>query len=105
MPYRTNEDLPNSDAHHLLPHAQDFYRAAFNRAFAAHAGPARRTPDRLGGGQAFICESRRQLGRAWAPADVIRVAFRFTPIQIDIGPRPLISINAGRYQGFDHNLV
>jgi cation transport regulator len=41
MPYRTNEDLPNSVAHHLPPHAPDFYRAAFNRAFAAHAGDPR----------------------------------------------------------------
>ena len=41
MPYSTNEDLPASVAHHLPPHAQDIYRAAFNHAFAAHAGDPR----------------------------------------------------------------
>ena len=41
MPYPTNEDLPNSITRHLPPHAQDIYRAAFNNAFAAHAGDPR----------------------------------------------------------------
>jgi cation transport regulator len=42
MPYRTNTDLPASVRNHLPAHAQDIYRAAFNHAFAAHAGE----PDR-----------------------------------------------------------
>lgn len=41
MPYRTNSDLPPSVHEHLPEHAQDIYRAAFNHAFAAHAGDAR----------------------------------------------------------------
>ena len=41
MPYQTNEDLPSSITRHLPPHAQDIYRAAFNHAFAAHAGDPR----------------------------------------------------------------
>ena len=41
MPYRTNIDLPASVRDHLPPHAQDIYRAAFNHAFAAHAGDVR----------------------------------------------------------------
>lgn len=41
MPYAANEDLPDSVRHHLPPHAQDIYRAAFNHAFAAHAGDPR----------------------------------------------------------------
>ena len=41
MPYRTNEELPESVSRHLPPHAQDIYRAAFNHAFAAHAGDPR----------------------------------------------------------------
>ncbi len=41
MPYRTNEDLPNSVRQHLPPHAQDIYREAFNHAFAAHADDPR----------------------------------------------------------------
>lgn len=38
MPYRSNADLPPSVRNNLPPHAQDIYRAAFNNAFAAHAG-------------------------------------------------------------------
>lgn len=41
MPYRANIDLPASVRDHLPPHAQDIYRAAFNHAFAAHAGDTR----------------------------------------------------------------
>jgi cation transport regulator len=41
MPYPTNDDLPASVRSHLPPHAQDIYREAFNRAFAAHAGEDR----------------------------------------------------------------
>ena len=38
MPYRSNADLPPSVTQHLPEHAQDIYRAAFNHAYAAHAG-------------------------------------------------------------------
>ncbi len=38
MPYQTNADLPPPVRHSLPPHAQDIYRAAFNHAYAAHAG-------------------------------------------------------------------
>jgi len=41
MPYRDNADLPMSVRQHLPEHAQDIYRAAFNHAFAAHAGDPR----------------------------------------------------------------
>jgi cation transport regulator ChaB len=41
MPYRDNIDLPEAVRDHLPPHAQDVYRAAFNHAFAAHAGDIR----------------------------------------------------------------
>ena len=41
MPYRINIDLPASVRDHLPSHAQDIYRAAFNHAFAAHAGEIR----------------------------------------------------------------
>ncbi|MFX1674946.1 ChaB family protein [Paraburkholderia sp. A2WS-5] len=37
MPYATNDDLPASVRNHLPPHAQDIFRAAFNRAWADHA--------------------------------------------------------------------
>lgn len=38
MPYRANADLPLAVQRHLPAHAQDIFRAAFNHAFAAHAG-------------------------------------------------------------------
>lgn len=41
MPYARNSDLPETIRRHLPPHAQDIYRAAFNRAFAAHEGDPR----------------------------------------------------------------
>jgi cation transport regulator len=41
MPYRVNEDLPDSVRSHLPNHAQDIYREAFNHAFAAHADDPR----------------------------------------------------------------
>ncbi len=37
MPYNQNIDLPPAVRNHLPTHAQDIYREAFNRAFAAHA--------------------------------------------------------------------
>lgn len=36
MPYATNADLPAGVRNHLPPHAQDIFRAAFNRAWADH---------------------------------------------------------------------
>lgn len=42
MPYATNADLPPALRRTLPDHAQDIYRAAFNRAFADHEGDPRR---------------------------------------------------------------
>ncbi|WP_457798569.1 ChaB family protein [Methylocystis sp. S23] len=42
MPYETNAELPENLQRLLPPHAQDIYRAAFNHAFADHAGDPRR---------------------------------------------------------------
>ena len=41
MPYRTNDDLPDSVRAHLPDHAQDIYRQAFNHACAAHVADVR----------------------------------------------------------------
>ena len=41
MPYRTNADLPPPAPHHLPSEAQDIYREAFDRAFAAQSGDPR----------------------------------------------------------------
>ena len=38
MPYVTNFDLPRPARRVLPEHAQDFYREAFNHAFATYAG-------------------------------------------------------------------
>ena len=41
MPYAANHDLPAPVRSHLPEHAQDIYRAAFNRAFADYASDPR----------------------------------------------------------------
>jgi cation transport regulator len=42
MPYASNETLPPSVRSHLPEHGQEIYRAAFNHAYADHAGDPRR---------------------------------------------------------------
>jgi cation transport regulator len=42
MPYLSNEGLPPGVREHLPEHAQDIYRAAFNRVWAEYADPAKR---------------------------------------------------------------
>ena len=65
MPYQTNADLPESVKRHLPDHAQDIYRAAFNHAYADHAGELQgeERAHRMGGREAILCESRQQLDR------------------------------------------
>jgi cation transport regulator len=41
VPYATNDALPLSVRRNLPVHAQGIFRAAFNHAFAAHAGDPR----------------------------------------------------------------
>ncbi len=41
MPYAANDDLPPAIRRHLPAHAQEIFRAAFNHAWAAHAGDPR----------------------------------------------------------------
>lgn len=41
MPYAANKELPQPVRAHLPEHAQDIYRAAFNRAFADYDGDPR----------------------------------------------------------------
>jgi cation transport regulator len=38
MPYASHFDLPPSVRDHLPDHAQEIFRAAFNNAYAEHAG-------------------------------------------------------------------
>ena len=45
MPYKTNDDLPESVRDALPKHAQDIYRAAYNSAWDEYADPQRRRGD------------------------------------------------------------
>lgn len=67
MPYRSNEDLPPVLRRTLPPHAQDIYRQAFNHAYAAHAGSARReeAAHRIAWGA--VKRSYVKVGGAWVP--------------------------------------
>lgn len=42
MPYRSNDDLPDSVKDNLSAHAQDIYREAFNHAWDEYSNPAKR---------------------------------------------------------------
>ena len=65
MPYGTNEDLPSSVARHLPPHAQDIYRAAFNNAWAAHAGDPRQEEAAHRIAWAAVKRAYEKVGDAW----------------------------------------
>lgn len=69
MPYRTNIDLPASVRDHLPPHAQDIYRAAFNHAFAAHAGDVRQ--EEIAHRTAWVAVKRSYVkdGDHWIPIE------------------------------------
>ena len=58
MPYKTNDDLPESIQHVLPKHAQDIFREAFNHAWHEYANPEKR----------FEGDSREETARkvAWA---------------------------------------
>ncbi len=42
MPYKTNNDLPDSVKDNIPSHAQDIYREAFNHAWEEYKNPAKR---------------------------------------------------------------
>jgi len=65
MPYATNADLPPSVTRHLPAHAQDVYRAAFNHAFAEHAGEARQEEAARRIAWAAVKRSYVKVGDAW----------------------------------------
>jgi cation transport regulator len=65
MPYDTNEDLPDSVARHLPPHAQDIYRAAFNHAFAAHTRDPRQEEAAHRIAWAAVKRSYVKVGDSW----------------------------------------
>lgn len=67
MPYVTNTDLPPPVRNHLPPHAQDIYRAAFNNAFAEHAGDPRQEEAAHRIAWAAVKRSYVKLGDEWVP--------------------------------------
>jgi cation transport regulator len=69
MPYRVNADLPLSVRSHLPEHAQDIYRAAFNHAYAAHAGDAERERRAHMIAWAAVKRSYEKADGAWVPRD------------------------------------
>ena len=69
MPYRSNADLPPSVRHHLPPHAQDIYRAAFNSAFASHTGDVRQEEIAHRTAWAAVKKSYVKVGDGWVEAD------------------------------------
>jgi len=69
MPYPTNADLPPSIQRHLPSHAQNIYRAAFNHAFAAHAGDTRQEEAAHRIAWAAVKRSYEKLGDSWVKRD------------------------------------
>jgi cation transport regulator len=67
MPYRANSDLPPSIRAHLPGHAQDIFRAAFNHAFAAHAGDPRQEEIAHKIAWAAVKRSYTKDGDLWVP--------------------------------------
>ena len=65
MPYPSNADLPVAIRHHLPPHAQDIYRAAFNHAFAAHEGDPRQEEASHRIAWAAVKRSYVKVGDSW----------------------------------------
>ena len=65
MPYPTNADLPPSIQRHLPSHAQNIYRAAFNHAFAAHAGDTRQEEAAHRIAWAAVKRSYEKIGDSW----------------------------------------
>ena len=67
MPYRLNTDLPQPVRKHLLTHAQDIYREAFNHAFAAYAGEADREQRSHMIAWSAVKRSYVKTGEMWVP--------------------------------------
>jgi len=65
MPYATNAALPSSVRNPLPEHAQDIYRAAFNDAFAAHAGDPRQEEAAHRIAWAAVTRDYVKAGTAW----------------------------------------
>lgn len=71
MPYQSNEDLPLSLQARLPAHAQDIYRAAFNKAWErfAEADPERREEAAHRIAWAAVKRRYRKSGDRWVPIE------------------------------------
>lgn len=67
MPYRHNQDLPESVRAHLPEHAQDIYREAFNHAYAAHADDPRQEEASHRIAWAAVKRGYEKQGDRWVP--------------------------------------
>jgi cation transport regulator len=67
VPYPTNAQLPPSVRHHLPPHAQDIYRAAFNAAYQSHGPEREELAHRIA--WAAVKKKYVQLDGEWLPRD------------------------------------
>lgn len=65
MPYASNDELPPSVRDHLPSHAQDIFRAAFDAAFAAHAGDPRQEEAAFRIAWAAVKKQYRKVGSEW----------------------------------------
>ncbi|GLR67879.1 cation transport regulator ChaB [Acidocella aquatica] len=65
MPYTSNSDLPPAIRQHLPQHAQDIFRAAFNHAYAAHAGGPRQEEAAFRIAWAAVKHSYAKTGDDW----------------------------------------
>lgn len=65
MPYRTNDDLPDSARLHLPPHARDIYREAFNHAWQQYEGDPRREEIAHRVAWATVKKVYEKIGRDW----------------------------------------
>jgi len=72
MPYLTNADLPVPLRHHLPDHAQDIYRAAFNHAYADHAGDPRQEEAAHRIAWAAVKRSYVKFGDTWIAKTTLR---------------------------------
>jgi len=71
VPYETNADLPVTVRRHLPDHAQEIYRAAFNRTYADHADDPRREEAARRIAWAAVKRSYVKVGTDWiAKADL-----------------------------------
>lgn len=64
MPYASNDELPPAVADHLPPHAQDFFREAFNHAWDEYGRDEQRA---FRVAWAAVKRGYRKRGNQWVP--------------------------------------